>query len=56
MNVVLEAQHAMTSLRLEPPVDPGQSPGEGPGGGALRSSRNPKAYISQKYTLVVHLH
>ena len=46
MNVVMEAQHAMTSLQLgiwerfQPPADPGQSPGGGPGREApLRGSR-----------------
>ena len=61
MNAVLEAQHAMTSLQLgirgrfESPTDPGQSPGAGPGRkDPLR--RYSTAYISQKYTLGVHLH
>ena len=62
MNVVLEAQHAMISLQLgiwggfELPADPGQSPDGGLGREVPISSRDPTAYISQKYTLVVHLH
>ena len=61
MNVVLEAHHAMTSMQLgiwalfEPPADPGQSSGGGLGHKAPLSSRAPTPYISQKYTLVVHL-
>ena len=34
------------------PADPGQNPDGSLGG----FSRDPKAYISQKYTLVVHLY
>ena len=62
MNVVLEAQHAMTSLQLgiwgmgalSPQADPGQSPGGGLGGEALEILQLASAKKMVKYTLMVH--
>ena len=59
MNVVAEAQHAMTNGHcplqlggsggaLSSPVGPGQDPAGGPGSEAPGSSRDPIVYISQK--------